>query len=195
MVNKIKTRGVKRTKYSKRKRFSKYRKHYTRKFGKRFQRRIKRRRQTRNKKGGTFNLSLDHENKLKQEVDKVLYKGFARVKKTSNVFSFILNGSIRQVIICKLNGPKWVILKCRDAEHCNDNVVDGEWNRTYKIYDMNNLKEIRHENGRPTYKFEYRTDKRGEHVYRIQLTEGAEEFDIDQGIENLRNAIIEQQNL
>jgi hypothetical protein len=105
MVNKIKTRGVKRTKYSKRKRFSKYRKHHTRKFGKRIQRRIKRRRQTRNKRGGNFDLSLEHIPDLEQEVVKVLYKGFANVRKISNLFPFSLLLK-RQIIICKLNGPK-----------------------------------------------------------------------------------------
>jgi hypothetical protein len=64
--------------------------------------------------------------------------------------------------------------------------------RPYKIYNMNNLKEILQENGQTTYKFEYKTDEKGEHVYRIHLTEGADEFTIKQGIENLRIAIKEQ---
>ena len=85
MVNKIKTRGIKRQRYSKRKKCIKYRKHYTRKFGKRFQRRIKR--LSRNKKGGAFNLSLNDETDLNSRLDDVLYKGFALVKKISNVFS------------------------------------------------------------------------------------------------------------
>jgi hypothetical protein len=196
MVNKIKTKGVRRNKYSKIKKYSKYRKHHTRKFRKRTQRRV--RRQTRNKRGGgdIFNLSLKGESNLNANLLEVLYKGFALVEKTSNFISnFISRESRRQVIICKLKGPKWVILKCRDDEHCTDSVLNGEWSRPYKIYDMNNLKEIRDKNGQTTYKFEYRTDKRGEHVYRIHLTEGAEGFDIEQGIKNLRNAIIEQQKL
>jgi hypothetical protein len=193
MVNKIKTRGVRRNKYSKIKKYSKYRKHHTRKFRKRTQRRV--RIISRSKKGGTFNLSLDHENKLNQELAKVLYKGFARVKKISNLFSFILDDSIRQVIICKLNGPngpKWVILKCRDDEHCTDSVLNGKWSRPYKIYNMINLKEIYDNNGRTTNKFEYFTDIKGEHVYRIHLTKGDDNFDIEEGIKNLRTAIREQ---
>lgn len=117
MVNKIKTRGVKRTKYSKRKRFSKYRKHYTRKFGKRIQRRIKRRKQTRNKRGGTFNLRLENIPDLQQKVVEVLYKGFANVTKISN---WVPRTSRRQIIICKLNGPKFVIVKGRDDKNCRE---------------------------------------------------------------------------
>lgn len=94
MVNKIKTRRVKRTKYSKRKKFSKYRKQYTRKFVKRFQTRIKRRRQTRRKVGGfsflqtkitpsrEFNFSLPNQNSLE-----IKAKGLALVTKLGSLLS------------------------------------------------------------------------------------------------------------
>jgi hypothetical protein len=194
MVNKIKTRGVKRTKYSKRKRFSKYRKHYTRKFGKRIQRRIKRRRQTRNKRGGNFDLSLENIPDLKQKVvEEVLYKGFANVRKISNFFTFPFSLQ-RKIIICKLNGPKWVIVKCRGSENCIDYDLKGKWSRPYKIYDMYDLEEIHDKNEETTYKFKYSTDNIGEHVYTIHLTKGVDGFSIEQGIENLRKAIREQKD-
>jgi hypothetical protein len=194
MVNKIKTKGVRRNKYSKIKKYSKYRKHHTRKFRKRTQRRV--RRQTRNKRGGgdIFNLSLKGESNLNANLLEVLYKGFALVEKTSNFISnFISRESRRQVIICKLKGPKWVILKCRDDTNCRDNVLNGSWGRPYKIYNMNNLKEIDDKNRQTTY-FEYNTDIRGNHRYKIQLTEGVGDFHdkLTTGIENLRSAIKEQ---
>ena len=195
MVNKIKTKGVRRNKYSKIKKYSKYRKHHTRKFRKRTQRRV--RRQTRNKRGGgdIFNLSLKDESKLNENLLEVLYKGFALVEKTSNFISnFISRESRRQVIICKLKGPKWVILKCRDDTNCRDNVLNGSWSRPYKKYNMNNLKEIGDNNRQTTY-FEYNTDIRGNHRYKIQLTEGVGDFHdkLTTGIENLRIAITEQE--
>jgi hypothetical protein len=126
MVNKIKTKGVRRNKYSKIKKYSKYRKHHTRKFRKRTQRRV--RRISRSKKGGTFNLSLEYDSNLINNLDKVLYKGFALVKKTSNFISNVFSRKPRrQVIICKLIGPKWVILKCRDDTNCRDSVSNGSW--------------------------------------------------------------------
>ena len=75
MVNKIISRRGKRIKYSKRKKFSKYRKHHTRKFVKKIQRRIKRRRQTRNKKGGVFSIPPPN------ELNDILYRGYALVTK------------------------------------------------------------------------------------------------------------------
>jgi hypothetical protein len=58
---------------------------------------------------------------------------------------------------------------------------------------MNNLKEIHDKNRETTHNFVYSTDNRGVDVYRIHLMEGAEEFSIEEGIQNLRKAIEEQQ--
>jgi hypothetical protein len=59
---------------------------------------------------------------------------------------------------------------------------------------MNNLKEIHDKNRETTHNFVYSTDNRGVHVYRIHLMDGAEEFSIEEGIQNLRKAIEEQNN-
>lgn len=112
MVNKIISRRVKRTKYSKRKKFSKYRKHHTRKFVKRFQRRIKRRRQTRNKRGGVFSISPSH------ELKDILYRGYALVTKWGTFGPAILSGKDRreQILIFISTNNSIYIQRCVDDE-------------------------------------------------------------------------------
>jgi hypothetical protein len=112
MVNKIKTRGIKRQRYSKRKKFSKYRKHHTRKFVKKFQRRVKRRRQTRNKRGGVF--SIPPPNKVKD----IIYQGYALVTKWGLLGPAIGAGKDRreQILIFISTNNSIYILRCVDNE-------------------------------------------------------------------------------
>lgn len=116
MVNKIISRRGKRIKYSKRKKFSKYRKHYTRKFVKRFQRRIKRRRQTRNKKGGVFSIR----NPPPNEVNDIIYKGYALVtKKGWGPFGTAIGARKdrpEQILIFISTNNSIYILRCVDNE-------------------------------------------------------------------------------
>ena len=130
MVNKIISRRGKRTKYSKRKRFSKYRKHHTRKFGKRIQRRV--RRLSRSKKGGgEFDLVIPSTDTRLWNMSKYIpppptykppppiYKGFALVKK----YKFGSSESSRQIIIFKYknNQEKTMLLfvKCGSDKKCD----------------------------------------------------------------------------
>jgi hypothetical protein len=125
MVNKIISRRGKRIKYSKRKKFSKYRKHHTRKFVKRFQRRIKRRRQTRNKKGGAFDLRISSSDSRlgnMPENTRPIYTGFADVKKISGLNYIFSRESPRQVIIYKYKNKQGktmlLFVKCKSDEKC-----------------------------------------------------------------------------
>ena len=110
MVNKIISRRGKRIKYSKRKMFSKYRKHYTRKFVKRFKRRIKRRRQTRNKRGGVFII------KSPNNVKDILYQGYALVTKMGIFGPAMGAGKDRreQILIFISQDNNIFILRCVD---------------------------------------------------------------------------------
>lgn len=114
MVNKIISRRGKRIKYSKRKRFSKYRKHYTRKFVKKFQRRVKRRRQTRNKRGGVF--CIPPPNKVKD----IIYQGYALVTKQGwGPFGTAIGAKKdrpEQILIFISTNNSIYILRCVDDE-------------------------------------------------------------------------------
>jgi hypothetical protein len=191
MVNKIKTRGVKRTKYSKRKRCSKYRKHYTRKFGKRIQRRVRRLSRSKKGGGGTFDLTISPRGDTRvgniPPKTPAIYEGFALVKKVSNLF--FSRETPRQVIIYKYKNRQGktmlVFVKCKSDKNC-----DGTYDiNTYKVYDMSNL-EAKESDGDTMFVFD--VDK-GKGKYQIKLTEGANGYSRDSGIENLKNAIEEQQ--
>jgi hypothetical protein len=194
MVNKIISRRGKRIKYSKRKKFSKYRKHHTRKFVKRFQRRIKRRRQTRNKKGGDFDLTIvpgDSRLGNMPENTRPIYTGFADVKKISGFNYIFSRESPRQVIIYKYKNKKGktmlLFVKCKSDEKCG-NIYDDS--SSYKVYEVDKLHK--EETGGNT-KFVFEVDQ-GEGTYQIKLTEGANGYTIQAGINNLKEAIQEQEN-
>lgn len=200
MVNKIISRRGTRNRYSKRKKFSKYRKHHTRKFGKRFQRRFGK--LSRSKKGGTFDLSissgdtrLDNMN-LKDNIEngQLIYKGFALVKKISN---FISRESLRQVSIYKYKNKKGktmlLFVKCNSDKNC-----DGTYDmNVYKVYDMENLHE-KDDKGSPSFVFNV---DNGEGKYKIKLRDSEDSEDskgfpnsAQDGIVQLKQAIQEQEN-
>lgn len=103
---------MRRGKYTTRKGYSKYRKHYTRKFVKKFQRRVKRRRQTRNKRGGVF--SIPPPNKVKD----IIYQGYALVTKWGLFGPAIGAGKDRreQILIFISTNNSIYILRCVDNE-------------------------------------------------------------------------------
>lgn len=193
MVNKIISRRGKRTKYSKRKRFSKYRKHHTRKFGKRIQRRV--RRLSRSKKGGgEFDLVISSTdtrllNMSKDRPPPPIYKGFALVKK----YKFGSRESSRQIIIFKYknNQEKTMLLfvKCKSDKEC-----DGTYNpSSYKVYTMENLHEEETNGNTKFTKFVFDIGGGGG-KYKIKLTGGVNGYTIEGGITELRKAIQEQKD-